>query len=404
MKISKISSYWLCFALIPINIYGDFLEKLTGMPALYYNAASIAVYIALCLITSKIREKVPKVLILFLVLNGIIAIEHIMKFDRLGEEIKHLLYVVLFFMVANYSDQQNFERVKKVILVITIPMTLNALYWYPKIKAMGYRMFNIRRYTMVDKTFYTLLFPIALVILCNVIYFGKSKKKVLYGVWAGILLLIIFAVVESKMAIIAFAVTLGIELFVTRRQHKRRLLKIFLLGVGSISLIGVLILFKVFKVPDYVIAAISVIIGKFDVVNSVYYETFFTRGEILKNGLLVLSRFPVFGIGYGGYYDYVSTHGMQNISTGISDIESAALGVLVEGGIIYFISVLMLYVAIIKNLALKKKIIRNWIDYFGVFTCILLLLIGNDFMSVFYWAIMGILFNGVIRSKRKAIR
>ena len=404
MKIKRLSSYWLCFGLIPINIYGDFLEKILGIKALFFNAAAIAVYFALCLVTGNKKEKIPKILVYFLVLNGIIAVEHFIRFGRFEEEIKQILYILLFVMVCLYSDKKGFERVKKVIVALTVPMTIDALYWYPRIKSMGYRMFNIRRYTMVDKTFYTLIFPIALIILFNWIFFEKREEKIAFGVWTCVLLFIIFGVVESKMAILAFAFTIGFEFFITRKKYKKRYLKIFLLVFGFASIIGLLLSLKIIKIPDYVVAALSFLGGKFDAVNSVYYETFFTRGEILKNGLLVWLRFPIFGVGYGGYYDYVSTQGMQNLSTGITDIESAALGVLVEGGLAYFISNVLIYSAIIKNIVVKKKYTEHWVDYVGIFTCIVFLLLGNDFMSVFYWVIIGIIFNGIMRSKGKTIR
>lgn len=399
MSSKKLPSFWLCYFLVPINIYGDYIERVTGKPALYINAATIIVFFALSFLFGKYKNKWPVEIVVFLCMNIAIVICHILLDKRLTGEIKHLLYVLLFSVVAVQSDYEIYHRLKKVILFVTIPMTLDAFYWLPRIKRMGYRLFNIRNYTMIDKTFYTLIFPIALIVLFNwFLREKKSVKRIFPIIWMAPLFYVIFSVVESKMGILAFGFAIIVEVFTLKKEYRKRIRRICFILLLSAVMVITLFLTGVLHVPDYVLAGISYIFGDYTAVNRVYYETYFTRLEILRNCLIIWSRFPIIGLGFGGYYPYVTSQGMQNYSLGISDIESAAMAMLVEGGIVYFLANVLLYAAMIRRLKRNYTLLRDSANLIGILACLLFLLIGNDFMSVFYWVLLGTLY-GVIKKR-----
>lgn len=391
------SEIWLCYFLVPINIYGDFIEKSVGISSLYVNAISIAIYFILCMINKRKSNKWCKNILLFLFVNIVIVAAHFIYATQYSDEIKHILYILLFVNVANRANQETFSRIKKVILALTIPMTIDALYWLPRIKKMGLRLFNIRNYTMIDKTFYTLIFPIALIILFNLFLEEKKNKKRFFQIlWMCALLYIIFSVVESKTGILAFGFSIVIEIFALKKGYRRQIRRLTIIGLTAITIMIVLTSLNILNIPDYVKAAATFIRGNYSAVNSVYYETYFTRLEILRNGFSVFAKYPLLGVGFGGYYPYVYAHGMQNYSIGIMDVESAALAIIVEGGLLYLLSNISLYYEMISKLKKKYQYIKDVASYIGIFSCILFLLLGNDFMNIFYWVILGTLY-GTLR-------
>ena len=264
-------------------------------------------------------------------------------------------------------------------------MIIDAIIQSRTVSALGYRMFNIRNFTVFDKTCYTQLFPFATVILFNnAIQESRLKKKIIYFIWICLLIYVLFFLFQSKTGIAAVIISIFLEIFITYNRFRKKLIK-FIIPV----LVGlfVFILIVPFEVPDYVIALLSFLGLSSSTVNAVYYETYNFRFEIINNVLSIFKSYPLFGIGFGNYYRYVSTNNMQILTVGIEDIESSFFALFAEGGVVYFLLTLFLWISLYTRI---KHNLKFSPEIIGTFICMIILLFGNDFMNLFYWVWLGI--------------
>ena len=83
--------------------------------------------------------------------------------------------------------------------------------------------------------------------------------------------------------------------------------------------------------------------------------------------------------------------------------ESAFLGILVEGGILYFVIHSIFLVFIFKDISKYNKKYRNnerlILSLFLFVTCIALN-IFNDYYSTFYWILLALICGTIVKSKR----
>lgn len=382
----KIPTLWLCYILIPINFLGDYFFKTIGIPPIVLNGFTCIVFFIITLFfTHKII--VYKPVFLFLLINCLVIFEHMIFVGDFAEELKHIFYILIFVLVSCSSliTQNTYFHLKKIVLLLTIFMSFDAFRKSGIVINLDYRMFNIRNYTVFDKTCYTQLFPFAIIILFNkILKESNIKRKVIYSFWILGLTYIMFFYFQSKTGIIATCLAIFGELFFINRKYRSKLIKI-----TGLSILGIFVYTIVVtqKMPDYLIALLSFLGLSTSSVNSVYYETYYFRLEIIGNVIEIIKTHPFLGIGFGNYYNYVTKHNMQRLTVGIEDVESSFLALFAEGGVVYFMTTLMIWIILYKQI---KHNSRYAPEIIGTFICMIILLFGNDYMNLFYWVWLGI--------------
>lgn len=381
----SIVSLWLCIVLIPLNLYGDFITKKTGINSFLVNATTTIILFILIISFNK-RLVISKLIVCFLIVNVLISVIHIIIFRNIAGEIKHILFIIVFMFATMISDMYTYSLFKKVILALTVVMSIDAIIQSHVVAQLGYRMFNVRNYTMLDKMFYTELFSIAVIILFNrMMEECKKRRKLELILWMVVLIWVLFGLFEAKIGLLSIAFAIVAECIFVKKEYRKYVIRImFLLLIA----LGVYFLFFMKEVPDYIIALKSFFEYNYNSVNRVYFDTYFTRFEILSIVFIIFLQHPFIGIGYGNYYSYVSARGFQNYSKGIEDIESAFFALLAEGGTIYFLIMLILFF-VVFNRIIKNKSLKP--DVIGIYICMLVLILGNDFMNLFYWVWLGII-------------
>ena len=387
IKYYNIMSIWLCLILIPLNIYGDYIKKIWSFSPMLINSITTISLVILYLV-NKNRWSISKNILVFMGGNILISLIHMCQGYKVISEFKHISYIVLFVVVTSFANEKTFNLLKKVILFISFIAFIDALINIPQLVYSNMRLFNIRNYTMLDKTLYTIIFPLSVVILINGLSKYTSKYcKILAVIYSLSLISIMALVFESKMGLLALmVVALGEMIFL----HNKFTKKIFRILIIMSVLIIFYYLFNINKIPDYIIA----LLGFFDTsvkrVNAVYYSTYNVRFEIISIVFKILEKNPLLGCGFDNYYQYVTQNNLQVLSLGISDVESAVFEMLAEGGIVYFTLNAWILLILFKRLIKNTKTTP---EYLGIFLCLMCLIWGNDYMNIIYWVILGILWN-----------
>lgn len=391
--------YFLCFILIPYNIFAERIAEIIGSREIENNLFFVLfiVYLLLNFIFFK-NIVISKKVIVFLCANIIVFLGHILQFNNYGEEIKHLVYIIIFLSVASYTDKKCIIYFKYVIVIISSILVVSAFMHVNEVRALNRRMFNIRNYTILDKPYYTLLLPLSIIVLIHQIALVKGiVKKIFIMVLIFSMAYTLYAIFESKMGIIALMVALLVEIYAINGK-----LKYELLAGGGCGIILLVIFYIVAQkqLPDYIVAFVDFIFGESKAVARVYYDSFYGRIEIITIVAKILIEFPILGCGYGNYYQYASSRHLQYYTLGNMDVESSLIAMFAEGGLVYACICLMMLGYVLKEI---WKLCRNKymeIEMLGLYVCMLFLLIGNDFMNVFFWIFLGIVWANVHGNKK----
>ena len=383
---------WICYFLMPINIYSEYLEKITGINTLFFNIGCFMVLLFLSIPIFLKKQKIKQRIGLTTELILGIVILHLIIYGNYVNELKQASFIIEFMIVSTFYDNKYFNSIKKVIIVISMIMSVDTLLNLPKVIAQNHNLFNVRQYTMLDKPYYTLIFPLAIIFLISLMIKNKSKHIVLLSVMISLLCVVLFGIIGSKTALAA--TVLAIIIMLSRDKKKRKYLYLGLLGIGIASFIYFGILHK--KVPDFLISIIYFFRGEYDIVSNAYAKSYFIRFEIVTLAFKTFLAHPFWGCGFNNYYNFVSSHGWQHYSLGVTDVESDLLAMFAEGGILYAILILELFWYIFIKLLAKKALLKtntqHVSDALGCLICLFISIIGNDFMSSFFWCLLGIIY------------
>ena len=380
-----VSSKWLCYVLVPLNLYGDYLERVFGIKPLVINVFSMLMYAILLFFLEK-KSKIGKKYVAYFLINSVICLGHFAT-SSITSELKQLCYITLFVMIASIETGTTYNLLRKTILFLTIPMSIDALISARTIRAMGYGIYNVRLLTMMDKPYYTLIFSIAIIILIHGIINLKARKtRIAYFVWICVLAYVQYMLIQSKTSILAVVLALFAEYMLVYRNVPRKML--YCISVIILGVMVIVLFLPYIKIPNYIMDVVNFVTGNYSIMEKSYY-TFIVRKEVLENVMTILSRYPLFGVGFGSYYKYAFSHGMLYYTRDIYDMESSVLSILGEGGLIYFIVVFLVFAVLTKRLLKLCRLKRLNRELIGVGLCMLILLVGNDFMSTFFWCLIG---------------
>lgn len=384
---------WICYFLMPINIYSEYLERITGIGTLFYNIVAFMVLLVISILTiARGHTKIKKNILLYCGAIQILVLIHILLFGNYVNELKQASFIVEFFIVATFCNDNYIKSIKRVIVVIALIMAVDTIVCLPRVISTGYNLYNVRRYTMLDKPYYTLVYPMAIIILTVSLMTSMTKRKRILVLSAIVLLcVVLFGIIGSKTAFVALLTTI-LLVFSKNSQIK----KYVLVSSGVFFVFSIIYLFVLKRnVPDFLSSIVYFIRGDYYTLSYSYANSYLIRFEIVKLAIRTFLRNPIIGCGFNNYYNYVSTRGWQNYSFGNTDVESDFLAIFAEGGIIYASMIIGQFVWLYNKLLLSRDALRKnenyYLDLLGILTCLFVAIIGNDFMSTFFWCLMGMI-------------
>ncbi|MBM7652545.1 O-antigen ligase family protein [Neobacillus cucumis] len=305
--------------------------------------------------------------------------------------VKFVIYYVFIIVLLNILDKDMLIKVCKVLMYVSILLSLDIIFQGVKLLGTGVDLVNLRSYTLMDKQYYTVLYAIVLP-TSFWFYFTSKKLKDLVILIVSIIACILF--MQIKTLLISIPLSIYLILFITNGYSRK---KLFMYGIVLLLIFVYLIItgnefINQFYVILYYIFGMS---DKIPLDYLKYVDTLIIRLEIIRNAMSHFSHNVLFGIGYGNYADIAKGDTIKSIARNITydlpaEAESGVLLLLVEGGIIGLLLHFSVYVYIFRGFIKnnnKDDLIQN------IITSIVLVNgianIFQDNLNLLYWFFLG---------------
>lgn len=407
MNRSKFSKKIIDFVIvltIILNICGAPLAKRFDIPTFIFTAIPLFFLFIINLRLNKFDFTINKHTRMLICVSILIFALHTFKslfYSGIGfgdDEVKYLLYLITFLVSISVLQIENWNAVEFSLTVVSLFLSFDALQYLPLMLSTGTRIYNVTNYTFLDKPVYTLTITLSVIcLLINIL--GTDNKRIakylmiLLTIFLGGINLIL---IQSKLFILVLAgFFLILCLFSNRISIKNVLIFLFLVFLG----LFIYFLFFPQYVPDYIYIFLNRYLGVFDnIISDIqaydrYTATYYYRGTIYNYAFELFIKNFFIGVGFGNYKKYAAMN--SSLLNGVTQTESAYVNLLVEGGIIYFISHMIFLCFLFKNLWKIQshdrknthilKMLLLLISYF-------ILNAGNDFYSAQYWLILAFIY------------
>lgn len=375
------------------SLLNDFIVR--NMPSLSnITSVFIIVFIFLSIIylIKKKQIKQYKVFYLILYINIAFILIQILFIGINPYMVKLMIYITTVFLLINYLDKLTLSSLYKVIIIISIILSLDIIIQSMFLFLKGINLRNLRYYTLLDKQGYNMFYSFSIPIMIIYIYIYKKVKIKLY-----LALNLIAAIFMMQIKSLLYTIPLGIiiGLIALNMINVKKVVKITAFIVVCVTL--TLVIF-----PKLIPRQISVPINYY-IFNDLKninnddlrdLDTFIIRREIWEKGIEIVKKHPIIGIGYGNYPNYVKDINITSKVTGITYelpnvTESGVLTFLTEGGIVGGI----LHFSIVAWITIKtKKIIkRSEVEIITtiIFFVFIISNIVQDNLNYLYWFVIA---------------
>ncbi len=381
----------LIFAVIVINVYAKPFSEFLGISSVYVSAFPLVLlFIAFCGLRGP-QFYFDRTLLIYTSILLIVFVTHFFTASRLMMDVKYLLYFVCFLMVISCANQGTWKSIEAATIILSIIMSLEVFSKLPFLIAQNINVYNVRKYVLLDKPVYS--FVLGLGCICCYFIPLRNKqwgilKKIACFTMMIIFALVNFLVVQSKIFILGICVAGVFAVFFAKNNIKKTL---FYTGMLLLILLVIAVLIDPSLIPGYIYTFINKYTGLFSsyVIQS-QTVTYSVRSNITLYALSIFIEHPVFGIGYGNYELYAAQQ--VSLLNGAVETESTMLNMLVEGGLLGFLSFVgilaFIFFSLIKQIKYHKD---SWIliELLFIVVYLTVLACGNDFYNIYFWTIMG---------------
>lgn len=396
MNLVKWNRVLICI-LIVFNIYGLLIQNMTGINRQLFVGSVLMLLVSglgiKCLWQKKI--KIQPIYLGIIGFEIFISLIHLTLFQNIENEFSMFLCFCTFFLIGIISTKKNYEAVLKTIVLISVAMCIEAIYYYIYVVSRGWRVFNVRIFTSAPKEDYTFILTISFVIaFCEILFHSSdNRKKILMGV---VILLDIFVnviVMQSKTMFLVIAVVIATTFFVCGSKIKRI---IIFASIFVFLVLVVLFLFKSDVVPDYIYVFINQATGLMEEKvqsirdSKIYSTTFDQRYTIYLFALNLFMQHIFFGIGFFQFAEY-SSRSTDRFVYVVTQTESGIVGAFLEGGL--FFGMIYLCLMVIPGIVGFKCYLKNK-NPNGIRTMLLscaflVLSLNNDTTSITFWTLLS---------------
>lgn len=383
---------FLLFLYLLIYLFSNFLfgEKLL-LSTMIKAIVSLSL-VALCW-KYNIERKIGKIrsvviMLLLFVIIQLVVINNISVLKVLG------VNILFFYLFSSRSCTELLDYLSmgmKVCSLICASSVLIVSYMFQTIE-------YLRDDVIIDKSFMTFFFSFTFVFTLVDIRFGKQV------IFNYIVLILVFLtnimIVQSKISIAIFIITILIIFFLGERIVKKRILRLF--GFAITLFIILVFSFPDLVLPDDIKFAINTVTGQRIFTDFVRAEdklnaTYNIREDVWNfclNKLFV--EHPLLGIGIGNFPEYakkISAAFIEEQQEYLTQTESSLISIITEGGILYLLIMIRFFSLLMRRsyYVLKELRLREYYYAFLVFLSYSIMIIGNDFLDSMFWIQTGLM-------------
>jgi len=386
---NKTIANFLVFAIIVFNIYAKPIGDIFGLPSFFFSAIPLVLLFATIAISGKINLNIGSNFKLYSVLLAITLLLHVL-FRGVGTSaIIYLLYYVTFAVVLSVADEDAWKNVEKAIMLVALLMSIEVITKIPTLLASSLNLYNIRSYVILDKPVYSFMLGLGSIIGFFEVLKNKEWKLIKKVAIAAVTILFAILnvlVIQSKIFILGIVISALFTYFAARSKVKRTLRRSIIVII--VAVVAVILLYPSI-IPDYIYVFINRYTGLFSsYVTERQTITYDTRDAITSYAIEIFKENPLLGVGFGNYSSYAA----KNFSLGVTETESTVLNMLVEGGLLGFLSYVGFMISIFMGLWSKIKCRSNnyhLVEIFCVFIMLMVLSAGNDFYNISFWTIIA---------------
>lgn len=375
---------------IYMYFFTSWIEEYCGISGMLQKLISIG-FLVYALILNKKRIRRVSIYHPVMIVVGSLSVLSVVQFFSFSQVLAlHRvilgLFVFVFFSLWGWKDRM--AVIEKSLLSIVLLANIICYVSY----ITGGDDFN-REVWIIDKPFYTLLFSLTMPLSFLRIV---QRRHIIFHLFLLVLsLLVDLQIIQSKLSLGAFG--LFIILFFLLGIHKHYGLKLSrVLKIVIVPYICALIVFpQKAAPPDEFLELANKMAGEelFEI-DKVEKEvnTYTMREAITLFSLAKFAESPIIGHGYGNF-SLLTKHGETTFGEiEITEAESSYLGLLVEGGLWYFFSIIVLFLFLLIRIFkyLRRKVFTNGIVVsFCMLVPIVFICYGNDYIDSFFWFLMG---------------
>ncbi len=395
MSIAKIRTL-LIPLLIIFNIFGVFFESVFGLSRQIFVFVILLAMVGL--LTFKKKLHINKYMLLLILFQIGVCAFHVLFGSDIASEIKMFLYFFVFWLIGIFYEPNDFKRLENTLILVSIIMIIEAIYYYFILLMRGWRTFNVRLFTTAPKEDYTFILTLVFVLLFfRFLYSAKNnKEKICLLILMAMECFVNIIIMQSKTMILVIAFVFIAAIFISKRTVKRKLINI--LAIVGLAIVFVFI-FASEYVPDFMYVFINKVTGLFESKVAtlqdadLYSGTYGQRSTIYIFAINLILKYPLFGIGFGQFGVY-SAQSKNELISAVVQAESGVMGAFVEGGIIYgSIFVLLLIIPFFKGISLyKKKADPNILTVSMLSSAFFILALTNDCTSITFWLILAMVY------------
>lgn len=374
------------------SLFSDIIPGLTAVFVfMYLIIASIYV------LKNKTKIYVNNYYIIIIINIIIILITSMINFS--GTNIKFIMYLIATIFIMETTDDSDFKLVLNTIMIASIISSIYVIVVGKNFDTSNLDFINVRSQLIIQKQSYNALMNIVLPYTMIKLMRNREKKYIIPFILNIISGVFIFQIKT-------LFITLPLAYFIMLSFSKR----IRMIECGKyvvVVIIGVLIIYKFNIMPQLTPIIDYLLHGNNSIyIGNKYLDTLLLRKEILAHCLSLLKSNIFWGIGYGNYGIYSSSKLYYVASKGIyvdfpSVTESGFLSFIVEGGIMGFIFINILFINILKDIkkVLKKSVCSIDESIIVIFLCLVISNIIQDNLNFTFWFFLGITMS-LIKNKR----
>lgn len=311
-----------------------------------------------------------------------------------SSSIKLFLGVIIFGVFSVYGDEELLRIIISVVKLCAFLVSLNAIYWIFLNGSFEFYRLN----TWLDKQFYTIYYALSYA-FCLVDFINDRNKK-LNGLLFLFLLFINLALIQSKLSL--FSIPFAFIMIWIKAGKKLRMKLSKALRFVLIIICTLLIIIPQYILPNEIKLAFNMLfsadIFNVDIVNNID-KTYLMRQVIRELCIELYFQNPIMGIGLGNIGNYL--HKQDSLINEVGEAESSFFQIISEGGTVYLIIMAFLFYMLSKKSLKFINISHSNIVLYPILIIItyIILFIGNDFIDLFFWIVIGIIASIVLSNR-----
>lgn len=307
-------------------------------------------------------------------------------------------WLLVFFLMSSIEFKGKADVIVKSISTTVVVLDLVLLYFcFTQGDFSYYPRSDIRNSVGLDKPNFSLYYSVYFCLA----YLACLKKKNLkfHLIIFPLSFFLNIYLIQSKLALTAFILFALVHYLLNKEKLYKKRIKKMLKIIIFVVLSFILIQPSMLSIPDEFKILVNQVVGEnvLDYTKELKDDNTYTiRSAIKAYCFNLFLQHPLVGIGLGNYKEKAGSNVTFDIGYGnyltIKETESQILQIMVEGGIWYLASFLVLSIYILRGLILNLK--KHSFEFsvceaFAIALPLFYICFGNDFFNITFWIMLG---------------